>query len=38
MYASCWILTKTESLVPLTPQPSEPVSREGSVDLESLEI
>ncbi|TAQ86599.1 hypothetical protein B7494_g5075 [Chlorociboria aeruginascens] len=35
MYASCYVLTKIENLVPLTPKSS---SRDGSVDLENLEI
>lgn len=38
MYASCYILTKVESLVPLTPKASSRESRDGSVDLEKLEI
>lgn len=38
MYASCWVLTKIESLIPLTPETRSRESRDGSVDLETLEI
>jgi betaine lipid synthase len=38
MYASCWILTKIENLVPLTPKTPSRSSRDGSIDLEKLEI
>jgi betaine lipid synthase len=37
MYASCYILTKTEDLAPLTPKATHS-SRGSSVDLEKLEI
>jgi betaine lipid synthase len=36
MYASCYILTKTEDLAPSTPKGT--ASRGSSVDLEKLEI
>jgi hypothetical protein len=39
MYASCYILTKIENLVPLTPKVSDPDSgHDGSGELEKLEI
>jgi betaine lipid synthase len=38
MYASCYILTKIENLVPVTPKTASRGSRDGSVDLEKLEI
>jgi betaine lipid synthase len=37
MYASCYILTKTENLAPLTPKPANG-NRGSSVDLDKLEI
>lgn len=38
MYACCYIITKIEDLTPLTPRASTRSSRDGSVDLEKLEI
>jgi betaine lipid synthase len=38
MYASCYVLTKIENLVPLTQKTPSREGREGSVDLEKLEI
>ena len=40
MYASCYILTKTENLGPITPKTSSSSrsSRDSSVELEKLEI
>ena len=40
MYASCYILTKVENLIPVTPRASISGrgSRDSSADLENLEI
>jgi len=38
MYASCFILTKVENLAPISPTSFSQRGRDGSVDLEELEI